>query len=250
VISHEWCGELTDEIRTELDRLLGDAAQADAEAGFSSFSLDDRVPEGTRYLLIWLLPDERTGRAEDPPTLAGCLRLEPGVDGDAEARLVIRPEFRSRGITTMLCERVGLGRGGPDGWAGSGWSGGVHSWARGNHPAAQRLVLRFGSGDGGSGPRRTRREWRLVVPLTRDADLETLAGVRELPPEVAAELRDRADEPGYDVEATLAKALVGLREAGALIGSYTVDDRQRTVLAACRALGFQHDRTDVRYDLG
>lgn len=252
MIELEWPSDLTGELHTELSRLLVDAADADAEAGFSSFALDDRVPEGTRYLLIWLLPDDRDGHTDHPRQLAGCLRLEPmtGDPGAAEARLVIHPEYRSRGLVVLLGEQLGTDTGG--GWAGTGFTR-LYSWARGNHPAAIRLTLRFGSLDGSADPaglRRTLREWRLVIPLSRDADLETLVGLRELPDDVVAELRERAGEPGYDAEPVLDKALAGLREAGALIGAIVVDDRRHELLAACRSLGFQHDRTDARYDLG
>ena len=174
MIDHEWCAgdiPVTGDSRDELHRLLTEAAEADAEAGFPSFTLDDVVPAGTRYLLIWLLPDERTGRDEPPPTLAGCLRLEPSGSSadDAEVRLVIHPELRSRGIATALCEQVGLDTGPDDGWAGTGCSR-LHCWARGDHPAAQRLSLRFS----GTGLRRARREWRLLALLRRSAD-ETAA---------------------------------------------------------------------------
>jgi mycothiol synthase len=160
VIHHEWFTELTGEIRDELGRLLSEAARADAEAGFPSLALGDEVPEGTRYLLIWLLPDERSGRDEPPPTLAGCLRLETSGPGRAEARLVIHPELRSRGISTALCEQVGLEVGADDGWEGTGYSR-LSCWARGDHPAAQRISLRFSH----TGLRRARREWRLLALL-------------------------------------------------------------------------------------
>jgi mycothiol synthase len=253
VIELEW-SQPAGETRDELARLLADAADADAEAGFSSFSLDDRVPEGTRYLLIWLLPDDRDGHTDHVRQLAGCLRLEPvaGDPGAAEARLVIHPEYRSRGVVVMLGERLGTSVDGDGGWAGTGFTR-LFSWARGNHPAAIRLTLRFGSLDGSADPaglRRTLREWRLVVPLSRDADLETLVGLRELPEDVVAELREQAGRPGYDADPVLDKALSGLREAGALIGAIVVDDRRHELLAVCRSLGFQHDRTDARYDLG
>jgi mycothiol synthase len=249
VIDHDWHAEVDGDTRDELRRLLADAAEADAEAGFPSFGLDDLVPDGTRYLLIWLLPDDRSGHDEQPPTLAGCLRLEPSGGTTAEVRMVIHPEYRSRGITTLLCERLGLDTS-SDGTAAGGWAGTgaaeLRCWARGNHPAAQRVALRFA----GAGLRRARREWCLVVPLARGVDLENPSGVREVPADVADELLGRADEPGFDVESVLEKALAELRDAGARVGSLTVDDRQRTLLAACRALGFQHDRTDCEYVLG
>jgi len=176
VIDHEWHAEIPGDLREELHGLLAEAAREDAEAGFPSFSLDDDVPAGTRYLLVWLLPDERSGRDEPPPRLAGCLRLEPsggtagGADPDrAEVRLVIHPELRSRGISTSLCERLGLDVDADDGWAGTGFRS-LYCWARGNHPAAQRMSLRFSD----TGLRRARREWRLLA-LLRKSSVEAAA---------------------------------------------------------------------------
>src|SRR5581483_11870800 len=167
MIDVEWRTGVDGELGESLERLLAEAASEDAEAGFPSFSLHDAVPEGTRYLLIWLLPDERTGRDEPPPTLAGCLRLEPSADdaGAAEVRLVIHPGLRSRGISTSLCEQVGLDIEPGGGWAGTGFSR-LYCWARGDHPAAQRMSLRFAR----TGLRRSRREWRLLALLRRATD--------------------------------------------------------------------------------
>lgn len=164
MIEYAWHTEVPGDLRDDLGALLTEAAREDAEAGFPSFALDDDVPVGTRYLLVWLLPDERSGRDEPPPTLAGCLRLEPsGSDpGRAQVRLVIHPELRSRGISTSLCEQIGLDTGQDDGWAGTGFSR-LYCWARGDHPAAQRMSLRFS----GTGLRRARREWRLLALLRR-----------------------------------------------------------------------------------
>lgn len=186
MIDHEWRTEVTGELRDDLSRLLADAAREDAEAGFPSFALDDDVPDGSRYLVIWLLPDERSGRDEPPPTLAGCLRLEPAGPGvGAEVRLVIHPELRSRGIATALCEQLGLDTDGDGGWAGTGYSR-LYCWARGDHPAAQRMSLRFSH----TGLRRARREWRLLA-LLRKSSLEAAATTDVATAEVAT-----ADTPG------------------------------------------------------
>lgn len=192
MIDHGWRSEVTGNEREQLHRLLTEAADADADAGFPSFALDDDVSAGTRYLLVWLLPDERTGRDEPPPTLAGCLRLQPRERGDgAEVRLVIHPELRSRGIATSLCEQLGLADTSDDtavddtdrGWAGTGCSR-LYCWARGDHPAAQRMSLRFSR----TGLRRARREWRLLALL------------RSSPGDEAAEALSPADpgKPGVD----------------------------------------------------
>lgn len=194
MIDHEWRAEVTGELREELDRLLTEAARGDAEAGFPSFALDDEVPLGTRYLLIWLLPDERSGHDEPPPTLAGCLRLEPSAGDTAEVRLVIHPELRSRGISTALCEQVGLDTTAGGGWAGTGYST-LRCWARGDHPAAQRMSLRFSD----AGLRRARREWRLLA-LLRKTSIEAAAttDVASAEPGVIEVHDGKPGEPGLD----------------------------------------------------
>jgi mycothiol synthase len=58
------------------------------------------------------------------------------------AQLLVRPEHRSLGIATltleMLAERPG------DGWAGTG-AVSISCWAKGDHPAAERMSRRFGA---------------------------------------------------------------------------------------------------------
>ncbi|GAA5165868.1 hypothetical protein GCM10023321_56440 [Pseudonocardia eucalypti] len=167
MIHYEWRTEVTGAEREELDRLLTESAERDAEPGFPSFALTDPVPPGSRYLLVWLLPDERTGRTEPPPTLAACLRLEPdsaepngaGAEG-AEVRMVVHPDLRARGISTLLGEQLGTDVTGPDGWVGTGCTR-LRCWARGDHPAAHRMWRRLDN------PRiiRDRRRWRLIAPL-------------------------------------------------------------------------------------
>jgi mycothiol synthase len=159
------------EVEAELRELLADAARFDTEAGFPQLSPDDPVEPGTAQLLIRLLPDERCGRsAPHVPSLAAYLRLEPldGPDaGTAEVSYVVRPEYRSRGITTLLVEKIGLELAGPDGWLGSGASA-LRVWARGNHPAAQRLALRFRH----HGIATAVRRWQLLAPLRPDREVD------------------------------------------------------------------------------
>ncbi|GAA4546715.1 GNAT family N-acetyltransferase [Pseudonocardia xishanensis] len=158
---------LPSDVEAELREMLRDAAEADAEAGFPQLSLDDEPESDTTRLLVWLLPDDRSGRTVPlAPSLAGYLRIEPlhGEDGDltgtAEVSYVVRPEYRSRGITTMLVEKIGLELGSAEGWCGTGVRA-LRVWARGNHPAALRMSLRFRR----YGIRTALRRWQLVVPL-------------------------------------------------------------------------------------
>jgi mycothiol synthase len=138
--------------------------------------------------------------------VAAYLRIEPDPDGGpATVRYVVRPEFRSRGISTLLVEKIGLDL----------EASGLRVWARGDHPAAQRMARRFES----AGIRTARREWQLLAPL-RDA---------ELPPEIA-------EAVWYDP-----------REHGLRIA---VDAEDRALARTCRLLGFRHDRTDIEYTVG
>jgi mycothiol synthase len=94
---------------------------------------------------------------------------------------VVRPEFRSRGISTLLVEKIGLDLGASGGWAGTGVSG-LRVWARGDHPAAQRMARRFES----AGVRTARREWQLLAPL-RDSGSPGVSGPVPRPPADATE---------------------------------------------------------------
>lgn len=96
-----------------------------------------------RHLVIWMLPHAtEMGEPDQPERIAGLLRLTLSAADSAEAAIVIDPRLRSIGITTLLLERIGLDTGTPDGWAGTGVRT-VAAWARGNHPAAGRLSNRF-----------------------------------------------------------------------------------------------------------
>ena len=168
MIDFEWYppggAGFADDVAAELKEMLADAAEADAEPGFPRLSLDDDTEPGTTQLLVWLLPDERSGRtAPLAPSLAAYLRVEPlrGADaGVGEVSYVVRPEYRSRGITTLLVENIGLELGADDGWCGTGVRS-LRVWARGNHPAALRMSLRFRR----YGITTALRRWQLVLPL-------------------------------------------------------------------------------------
>lgn len=161
MITYAWRTGFDPEEERELRDMLAEAAAEDAEAGFPQVSLDQ--PSGdASHLVVRLLPDDRTGR-EDPAVspLAAYLRIEPDPDGGpATARYVVRPAFRSRGISTLLLETIGLDMRAEGGWAGTGASA-VRIWARGDHPAAQRMARRFRR----FGVRPARTQWQLLAPL-------------------------------------------------------------------------------------
>jgi mycothiol synthase len=275
------------DVESELREMLRDAAEADREAGFPALSLDDEVAPGTTRLLVWLLPDDRSGRAVPlVSSLAAYLRVEPR-EGVGEVAHVVRPEYRSRGISTLLLEKVGLELGGPDGWQGTGVRA-LRVWARGNHPAAQRMSQRFR----GHGVSAAQRQWQLVVPLREGREIDP--GAEPDGPQIrvagsvdrsaAAELRTTDHRPPGSAEllvsgpvgapdgavwidstagrvlavvtrdddaplvrALLVAALERLRDAGLRTAAITVDARDRSVVHEARSLGFTHDRTDVRY---
>src|SRR4051794_37771576 len=164
-------GGLPADVAAELGEMLHEAAEADAEAGFPQLSLDDATEPGTTQLLVWLQPDERAGRhLPRTRSLAAYLRVEPlrGEDaGIGEVSYVVRPDHRSRGITTLLVETIGLELDAEGGWCGTGLRE-LRVWARGNHAAAQRMSLRFRR----YGIRTAQRRWQLVVPLKPGREID------------------------------------------------------------------------------
>ena len=96
-----------------------------------------------RHLLIWMLPYATAmGEPDRPERIAGLLRLMVSADGTADAAVVIDPQLRSIGIVTLLLERVGLNTDAEGGWLGTG-AHTLTTWARGSHPASGRLSNRF-----------------------------------------------------------------------------------------------------------
>jgi mycothiol synthase len=181
VITCSWRTVLAAGEEREVGAMLAAAAEADAEAGFPAISLGQPYPDGARHLVVRLLPDGRPGHEASSP-VAAYLRVEPDLDGGpATVRYVVRPEFRSRGISTLLVEQIGLDLGASGGWAGTGASA-LRVWARGDHPAAQRMARRFAC----AGVRAARRQWQLLAPL-RDLGLPDASGPAIGPPGDAAE---------------------------------------------------------------
>jgi mycothiol synthase len=196
MITFAWRTTFGPEEERELRDMLAEAAGADAEAGFPQVSLDQPYGSDASHLLVWLLADDRPGsQAAGEPALAAYLRVEPDPGGGpAAARYVVRPAFRSRGISTLLAERLGLDLAGP-GWSGTGVSA-LRVWALGDHPAAQRMARRFA----GAGVRPSRRRWQLLAPL-RGSGAGDPGGPSVRPPAGLAEHAAAADlwrgtEPG------------------------------------------------------
>lgn len=96
-----------------------------------------------RHLVIWMLPYSRAlGAPDEPEQIAGLIQLTVNEDGTGAASAVVDPRLRSIGIITLLLERVRLDTSAAEGWLGTGVHT-VTAWARGNHPAAGRISNRF-----------------------------------------------------------------------------------------------------------
>ena len=242
---------------------------------------------GARHLVLWMLPYATLLNEHDrPEQIAGLLRLVLGPDGAAEATLVIEPRLRSIGITTLLIERVGLDTAAPEGWLGTG-ARQITSWAQGNHPAAGRLSDRFliprtrriwkligpatpalagaapvvetitaaevsalgWAGGLGTAALHAVRSGDQIIGVARiDIDpveseefgsCATLTGYRVPPAAPAAHRRD--------LLTATADIAHRVGRTGVII---YVDSDDRDWVNACRLSGFQHDRTDVRFQLG
>jgi mycothiol synthase len=181
MITCTWRTAFAPDEEREVGEMLAAAAEADAEAGFPAVSLDQPYPDDARHLVVRLLPDGRADH-EDSSPVAAYLRVEPDPGGGAAVvRYVVRPEFRSRGISTLLAETIGLDVQADGGWAGSG-APALRVWARGDHPAAQRMARRFE----GAGVRTARHQWQLLAPL-RDRGFPDASVPAARPPAGAAE---------------------------------------------------------------
>jgi mycothiol synthase len=190
VLSYAWRKVLDPQEDGELRQMLAEATAADAEAGFPAVSLDEPYPDDASHLVVRLLPDDRPGH-DASAVVAAYLRVEPDPSGGpGTARYVVRPRLRSLGISTLLLETLGLDLRAEGGWAGTGVSA-LRIWARGDHPAAQRMARRFER----FGVRPGRRQWQLLAPL-RGAGRPDPRGPRPdsqgLPPRPPTDAAERA----------------------------------------------------------
>jgi mycothiol synthase len=243
----------------------------------------------TRHLLIWMLPRSvALDRPDEPERIAGLLRLVFTSDSLAEATVVIDPKLRSLGILTLLLEKLGVDAAAGDGWAGTG-ADTVTASARGNHPAAGRISDRFliprtcrtwklirsadsaesiiaapvlesipssalpengwQNGVARGGQLLALREAGKIVGLT-SLDMQPVHS-----PEIGACATiaciahpTRAD--AGPLRRLLAGAAATAHDAGFDGVVIYVDSDDVALVNACRLTGFQHDRTDVCYQLG
>lgn len=257
---------------------FGDVSRAMAQSDSSA-----------RHLLIWMLPHATAmGEPDQPERIAGLIRLESAPDGSANASAVIDPKLRSIGIMTLLLERVGLDTARPGGWLDTG-AHSVSGWAQGAHPAASRLSDRFliprtrriwklirsadAVEDATAAPvleslddgARAELGW-LPAPRGNDRNYALREGGR-IVGAVALNFRPVSSEefgrcatitsafaaPGADVLPLRrlldgAAALAHEAEMSGVI--IHVDSNNAELVNACRLASFQHDRTDVRYQIG
>jgi mycothiol synthase len=242
-----------------------------------------------RHLLIWMLPHAiAMGEPDQPERIAGLIRLECSPDGSATASAVIDPALRSIGIMTLLLERVGLGTARPGGWLDTG-AHTVTAWAQGNHPAASRLSDRFLIPRTRRVWKLIRTadavENATAAPVLEPIDDAALAdlGWVSAPPGgdhtyalreagrivgvAALDLRAVVSEEfgrcATIVSAFGAPAAEALKRRRLLDGAAAlaheagmtgvvihIDSGEPEMVHACRLAGFQHDRTDVRYQIG
>ncbi|MFE0751229.1 GNAT family N-acetyltransferase [Gordonia sp. NPDC058843] len=152
MITYEWRPELTGADLDEVLQLVRDAAEYDEEAGFSSIDPDSVREVGTgagtgRAGTVAHLPIKARrdlSPLEDVPmVIVAYLHLSVDADGVGTVSYVVHPDYRSRGITTLLVEEVGLDVAGGEGWERTG-ADALRCWAYATHPASGRLTRRFG----------------------------------------------------------------------------------------------------------
>lgn len=161
MIKYEWRTEASDSEQDQIRALLTRAAEYDKEPEFSTIEWEDVAHDlesggPARILLVSLLAQQVDKQEFVPERIASVLRLTPLSDDVAAAQLVVDPDLRSRGITTLFIETAGFETHSEDGWFGSGFRS-IRSWARGNHPASGRLSDRWLI-------QSTQRSWKIVRP--------------------------------------------------------------------------------------
>ncbi|WP_328395863.1 GNAT family N-acetyltransferase [Nocardia sp. NBC_00416] len=162
MISYRWRAALDEDERAQVLALVRAAAGYDAEAGFSTIdphAVGERSDDPVRvaHLPIRARRDLSI-RADAPWVTVAYLNLVVDAEGLGTVRFVVHPDYRSRGIATLLVEELGLDTSPAGGWAGTG-ARALRAWAYGSHPAAERLATRFGISV-------VERRWTLVRHLS------------------------------------------------------------------------------------
>jgi len=292
MISHRWYDEVPADVAGELHELIQEAAAYDAEAGFSTADPLAAPPAGAtiHHLLVSMPPKGSRGSAEldalPDVRVVAYLRLDV-LDGVGDAQFVVRREFRSLGVATLLIENL---RDQADGWAAVPGLRQVCGWSHGGHPAAERLSWRFGARPaqtvfktlcllGGRSPYSPPEG--LEVPTSGPVDevpevapghdaamapadragrsrlersLRLASGARALvgrigaaDPSLPAPIHLGHVDDKDDVTALLATALVDAQESGARVAQMYVASADEVALHVSRELGFFHDQSDVLF---
>lgn len=256
---------------------------------FADVERSMRQPSSVRHLIIWMLAHATAmDLPDEAERVAGLLRLTFVAEHVAEATVVIDPRYRSIGIVTLFLEQVGCVTDGPDGWLGSG-AHQITSWAQGNHPATGRISNRFLIPRTRRVWKLIRPtdvvEEPAAAPVLESASTATLEelawaallrhhdniailreGMRivgavalDLVPSESLEFGACATiervvfAPNCDGRSRrdlLDGAAAMAQEAGLAGVIAYVESDDAALVNACRLTGFQHDRTDVRFELG
>jgi GNAT superfamily N-acetyltransferase len=274
MIRLRWTDYLTAEDVERVTDLIDFAAAYDREAEFSTVSTPtaaeqaaDAGPVRVHHLLV----TDDVGELQEvdfgPRALVAYLRVLV-ADRAGSVEYVVHPDSRSRGITTLLMERL---RGdGPQSWRRID-AAVLTVVAQGDHPAAQRAALRFGAAE-------TERTWVLVRPLGEDAPPLATAWSAEAridrgsaeasgrfrvhgaggvsvdvelvphPDGLTGRIHGDPLPPPEEMQSLLACALEEVSDRGAARATLTIPAEDPRVLVA-RHLYFEHERSDVSYRL-
>jgi mycothiol synthase len=277
VITHEWFEKLPDDRSGEVAEMLLSAIEYDAEAGFSTARPD--APGGdaeTRHLLVSMPPKGERGSPDldrlPEVAVVAYLRLDVG-DGVGDVQLVVRPEFRSRGVATLLFERLAERA---DGWTAVSGLRRLRGWSHGGHPAAQRLSWRFGADQerelfktlrfvGGARPFASDSPVEATTSHAAEEAVQTAVGhLDAIAPsdrrllEGATDVLDVAGSTGHvrvgapvedDVSTLLEAGLLAAQKRGARVVQLYVEVTDDGLLHVSRELGFFHDQSDRLFTL-
>ncbi|MEV5651949.1 GNAT family N-acetyltransferase [Nocardia sp. NPDC052254] len=146
MIDYTWCRQLGEQDRAQVLALVRAAAAYDDEAGFSivgDHAVESVSSDGRS---VWHLAIKaRRGlsvRPDVPMVMVAYLNLTIDSRGQGTIRYTVHPDYRSRGVTTLLVEELGLDVSASGGWCGRGATS-LRCWAYGSHPASERLTRRF-----------------------------------------------------------------------------------------------------------
>lgn len=288
MIELAWSEKLDGGQQAAVEEMLAAAVAYDAEAGFSTARPDTPPAGAVHHLVVTIAPAGQRGSSAldalpDVPLVA-YLRLDV-VDGVADAQFVVRPEFRSHGIATLMAELLAE----PGGWSSVPDLRELRAWSHGGHPAADRMARRFGARVehgifktlrliGGSRPYGAERGDVHLEPAEGRPAVLVAGHERAMAPQELAVLGAAAEllsvegtvgavRVGVEAGGTaslavedplasrevlrvlLGQALVEVQERGARVAQLFVDALVEDFVGVTRELGFEHDQTDFLYAL-